>query len=82
MLPPFFAINIVRWVIQSVASVTLNLEPIFFGFTVSPLAGLGLFDTLLATLDTIAGIFIAFNMGALVLLGIIYAIFPIFLYAG
>lgn len=79
---PFFAINLARFVIESVASVTITIEPTYFGFSDMPLSGYRLLDAILGYLDTIAGAFIVLILGTLALISIIYAIFPIFLYAG
>jgi hypothetical protein len=82
ILQPFFQINIFRYVIEALSSLTIKLEPTYFGFSVKPLAGYMLFDNLLAVLDDAAGAFILLNLGTLLILGIIYALFPLFLYAG
>ncbi|MGA2800733.1 MAG: hypothetical protein ABSE71_05420 [Candidatus Micrarchaeaceae archaeon] len=82
LIVPFFAINVVRFFVGAVSSISLDLTPTYFGFSDSPLQGLKLFDTILGYIDTIAGAFILLILGTLSLLSIIYAIFPIFLYAG
>jgi len=82
LIVPFFAINIIRFLVVTVSSVTIELTPTYFGFTDQPLMGYRLFDTVLGYIDTIAGAFILLILGTLTLLSIIYAIFPIFLYAG
>ncbi len=82
LMVPFFAINVVRFFVGAVSSISLDLTPTYFGFSDSPLQGYRLFDHILGYLDTIAGAFILLILGTLSLLSIIYAIFPIFLYAG
>ncbi len=82
LVVPFFAINIVRFVVATVDSVSIQIEPTYFGFSDKPLSGYKLFDTVLGYIDAIAGAFILLILGTLTMLSIIYAIFPIFLYAG
>ncbi len=82
LVVPFFTINIVRFIVVTISMTTFSLTPTYFGFQVSPFAGYRFIDTVLGYLDTIAGALILLVLGTLVILGIIYAIFPIFLYAG
>jgi hypothetical protein len=72
----------VRWVISIVTSLKVTITPTYFGFIDSPFQGFILFNKVLALLEDITGAFLLLNMGTVILLGIIYALFPIFLYAG
>jgi|GEM_PF-1297480 len=82
LLEPFFEINIVRFMVDTISSLKVTLEPTYFGFSVQPLLGYKIFDNVLAILDDMAGAFILLDLGTLLLVGIIYAVFPLFLYAG
>jgi hypothetical protein len=85
LLAPFFGINILRSISESIESATVSISPSappYFGFSVSPFVGYGIFDTVLGILDDITGLFILFSLATLAMLGIIYALFPVFLYAG
>ena len=82
LIVPFFSINVVRFVVDTVVSIRFDIEPTYFGLSDAPFAGYKLFDTVLGYIDTIAGAFILLILGTLMMLSIIYALFPIFLYAG
>jgi hypothetical protein len=82
LIPEIFGINVVRWVISIVTSLKVTITPTYFGFIDSPFQGFILFNKVLALLEDITGAFLLLNMGTVILLGIIYALFPIFLYAG
>lgn len=79
---PFLFVNFIRWLSELITSLQITIEPAFFGFSFSPLTGYNLFDTVLGILDDMTGAIIVVLLGTLLLLGLIFALFPLFLYAG
>lgn len=82
LIAPFLAINFIRTIGDTAASIKVSVEFSFFGFEDSPFTGFKLFDTMLGYLDDITGAFIVLNLGIMLLLGLIFILFPLFLYIG
>jgi hypothetical protein len=82
LITPLIILNFIRLAVGTVTSLKINIEPAYFGFEIQPLQGYGLFDTILGIIDDILGSFITVILGVLVFMGLIYGLFPIFLYAG
>lgn len=68
--------------LQLVSSFTVELEPGFFGFNFSPFVGYGLESSLLNTMLEFVTMLATLMIALIIVLGVIYAIFPIFLYLG
>lgn len=82
LIAPIFQLNIVRYFLNSVSSLTITVQPSNFGFSDTPFLGFGLFDNLLNELEDIAGAFIILNTVTALMIGIIFGLFPVFLYVG
>jgi hypothetical protein len=82
MLTPLFVINVFEVGLNILSSLQFNLTPLYFGVTFSPFIGYMLFTNILGILTDIAFFFMVIIFGTLVLLGFIYSLFPLFLYAG
>ncbi len=82
LIAPFLAINTIGWAFNIVTSVQFNIKPTLFGVSFTPFAGYSLFTRVIGILDDITGAFIFLILGTVLLLGFIYGLFPIFLYAG
>jgi hypothetical protein len=82
LIPPYLSLNVIRLVVGTITSLNVVIAPAFFGFEVKPFQGYALFDTVLGILDDMIGIFIALILAVVVLMGFIYGLFPLFLYAG
>ncbi len=79
---PLFLMTLMSATVRSVSGVTIQIEPVYFGFKTSPLLGYSILGSTLGILTDIAGAFILLILSAATILGIIYGLFPIFLYAG
>lgn len=82
MLVPILFVNTVRYLGETATSFTVTLEPSNWGFAFQPFAGYNMFDNLLGYLDDMASAFALLDLAAMVMLGIIFGLFPLFLYAG
>ena len=82
LIPPIFQINIVRFFLNTLSTFNIQVMPSDFGFADSPFQGFALFDKLLGTLEDIAGAFLILNMATALMIGLIFGLFPVFLYAG
>ena len=63
-------------------NLAINLEPDMFGVSFNPLAGYSTLVGLLNILMSVTGALIAFSLGIVFFLSLIYSVFPIFLYLG
>ncbi|MGI0100537.1 MAG: hypothetical protein ACREBH_02355 [Candidatus Micrarchaeaceae archaeon] len=82
LLFPLFSINIARLFLNTLTSVKLTYEPALFGLSVSPLLGYSLINSAVGVLVDATWAFIISTLGVTVMLGFIWGVFPIFLYAG
>jgi hypothetical protein len=82
VIGPIIMTGVVNYVINTADSLTFQITPGGFGFTDSPLSGWGIIPYTLNSLQTImSGILIAI-LAIIFLLGLIYSLFPLFLYLG
>ena len=82
LILPIFTSGTISFAINLVDSMRLKITPGGFGFTDSPFQGLAMLTT---SLDELGGILATFFAALLALnffLGLIYSLFPIFLYLG
>jgi hypothetical protein len=79
---PYVFLNVMNWLIDVPESLTVKIEPSYFGLQTSPLNGYNLFDTSLSILENVTGAFMILIIITIGTLGLIYGLFPIFLYAG
>ncbi len=82
LLPSLFTLKTEIFLFDVVESGTFNYKPLYFGISIKPFEGYNLFDKLLNLLSTITMPLILMQLGVIVLLGFIFGLFPIFLYAG
>lgn len=82
LIPPIVTAGAVDWLLNTIDSLTLKITPGGFGFTIVPFSGLALIPN---TLNQLSGILSGFLIALLAvnfLLGLVYALFPVFLYIG
>lgn len=85
LVPPMFAANLISNLMTSFtdsAPPEIEITPMGFGGTFSPLAGLNLLPNTINYLTEITSLMIIALISVTFLLSIIYSLFPIFLYAG
>jgi hypothetical protein len=82
LLIPMLDINIIKYFMDTAESLKLSLTPAYFGVVISPLQGFDLFDAVIGILVSISGSLVIFILATLVVLGFIFGLFPLFLYAG
>ena len=82
MVLPIMASGTVNFVINLVDSATIKITPGGFGFTVSPLSGLSMITATMTELGEIVTLFLMALLAINLALGLIYGLFPIFLYLG
>ncbi len=82
LIAPLIQLSITNLILHTISHVTVTLEPVFMGFSVSPFAGFEIIANPLNIAIGISGLVIMLMLGMSVVLGIIYSFFPIFLYLG
>ena len=82
LISPLVQMSLSQLIIKIFSSITVRIYPNWEGITFSPFAGFGIISTPLNYGITISGMLIMLLFGMSIILGIIYAFFPIFLYIG
>jgi hypothetical protein len=82
LIPPIITSGVINYGINLVTSLNFKITPGGFGFSVSPLGGVGLITTTLNELQGILATFIIAITAVIFMLSLVYSLFPIFLYIG
>ena len=82
LVGPLIIFGMRQETIALAASITINIEPNFFGFGVSPLSGLSVISRVLTFVMNVGTGFISLMVGMIVVLYIIYGVFPLFFFIG
>ncbi len=82
LILPLFVAGRIQWFMDLVESFQVNLNPAYFGPSFAPFLGYNLFDTMFGILTTVGWGMVLMVLAITVLLGFIFAFFPVFLYAG
>ncbi len=82
LMLPMLELSVSQLILKTVSSINLSVYPIYMGFSVSPFSGFNIISTPMNIVIGISGMLIMLLFGVSLVLGIIYAFFPIFLYLG
>lgn len=82
LVPPIIASGVISYALNIATSLTFKITPGGFGFSVSPFSGLGLITSSLNELQGVLSTFIIAITAVVFMLGLVYSLFPIFLYLG
>lgn len=82
LLPPVLTSGGVTWVLNLLDSMTLKITPGGFGFRSNPLQGMDMLVRTMTQLSQILSTFMVVLLALTFLLGLIYSLFPLFLYLG
>ncbi len=82
LFPTVFITGVINTGLNIVDSFRMKITPGGFGFAVSPLQGLAMIPTTIGELNGILSAFMLVLLALNFLLGLIYALFPVFLYLG
>ena len=82
LIGPLVGLQAANYVIDTAESLKVSLTPVAFGVVFLPFQGYNLFDQVLKILSEVGWGFIVMVLGTLAMLGFVYGLFPIFLYAG
>ena len=82
LLPAAISFTVQGSILSFLQSLTISIEPNFFGIAFSPLAGVSLITKVVGMLTDIAWGFVLLMAGVALFLFIIFAFFPIFLFVG
>ncbi|MCL4363099.1 hypothetical protein M1439_01460 [Candidatus Marsarchaeota archaeon] len=82
LVGPLIIFGVQQEVISLVASINIKIEPNFFGFGVSPFSGLSVISRVLTFVINVGTGFIGLMVGMIVVLYVIYGVFPLFFFIG
>ncbi len=82
LVGPLVVFGMQQTVLSLVSSITINIAPNFFGFGVSPFLGLKTVSRVLMFVMNVGVGFIGLMVGMIVVLYVIYGVFPLFFFIG
>jgi hypothetical protein len=82
LMLPMLELSVSQLILKTISSINLSVYPIYMGISVSPFSGFNIISTPINMVIGISGMLIMLLFGVSLVLGIIYAFFPIFLYLG
>lgn len=82
LVGPLIIFGVQQEIISLISSIKINIEPNFFGFGVTPFVGLKTISRVLTFVMNVGTGFIGLMVGVIVVLYIIYGVFPLFFFIG
>ncbi|MCL4381329.1 MAG: hypothetical protein M1331_01030 [Candidatus Marsarchaeota archaeon] len=82
LMLPMLELSFSQLVLKTVSSISLSLYPVYMGYSVAPFSGFNIISTPMNIVIGLSGMLMMLLFGVSLVLGIIYAFFPIFLYLG
>ena len=82
LIPVYISVMVAQDLISVISSLTIKIEPEFFGGSFSPFAGYATVNNSIGILLNLSGAIAGLLIGMAVLMAVFYAILPFFLFAG